>query len=170
MEKKFVQVDTETGEILENGFMAYVVPKRKNGFDRWCSMSQDAMVWICRESAGNLAKMKLNTTDYRVLICLLAHLDYENHILVPQSEMAEKIGIARSHFSNSVKKLISFGIIERGPKIGRMVSLKVNPEYAWKGSAKNHVVALDSDRKARMKKANITGVIDTQERDEKTID
>ena len=39
----------------------------------------------------------------------------------------------------------------------------MNPEYAWKGSARNHVVALDDERKARMAKANIKGVIDAQE-------
>jgi hypothetical protein len=72
-----------------------------------------------------------------------------------------------------MKKLEKEGVIIRGPKIGRMVSFKLNPEYAWKGSARNHVVALDAERdrkrKERMKKANITGLVE-QERDEKTRD
>jgi hypothetical protein len=59
-----------------------------------------------------------------------------------------------------------------------MVSLKLNPEYGWKGSAKNHVVALDQLRKDRMKAAKISGVVqggkldqaEEQPRDTKTGD
>ena len=69
-------------------------------------------------------------------------------------------------------------MIEKGPKIGRMVSLRLNPEYGWKGSAKNHVACLDQERKKRMAKAGIKGVIEggqqapqeAPERDPDTLD
>ena len=42
-QKRFMQVDAETGELVEEGFVAYVAPKRKNGFGtRWVAMAQDA--------------------------------------------------------------------------------------------------------------------------------
>ena len=45
--RKLGQIDKDTGEILDDGFIAYVVPKRKNGFEgRWLAMSQDAMLWL----------------------------------------------------------------------------------------------------------------------------
>ena len=53
----------------------------------------------------------------------------------------------RSNFNRAVKRLVERGVIEKGPKIGRMVSLRLNPEYGWKGSAKNHVACLDQERK-----------------------
>ena len=70
-------------------------------------------------------------------------------------------------------------MIEKGPKIGRMVSLRLNPEYGWKGfPAKNHVACLDQERKKRMAKAGIKGVIEggqqapqeAPERDPDTLD
>ena len=54
-----------------------------------------------------------------------------------------------------------------------MVSLRLNPEYGWKGSAKNHVACLDQERKKRMAKAGIKGVIEggqQAERDPDTLD
>ena len=55
--RKLGQIDKDTGEILDDGFIAYVVPKRKNGFEgRWLAMSQDAMLWLSRVAMGDLAK------------------------------------------------------------------------------------------------------------------
>ena len=51
--KRLTQIDTETGEQID-GYIAVIQPKRRNGFDRWCSMSQDAMIWFCRETVGDL--------------------------------------------------------------------------------------------------------------------
>ena len=42
-QKRFVQVDAVTGEVVEEGFVAYVAPKRQNGFGkRWFAMAHDA--------------------------------------------------------------------------------------------------------------------------------
>ena len=80
----------------------------------------------------------------------------------------------RSNFNRAVKRLVERGVIEKGPKIGRMVSLRLNPEYGWKGSAKNHVACLDQERKKRMANAGIKGVIEggqqAPERDPDTLD
>lgn len=161
VQKKLAQVDTQTGEQLSDGFVAYVVPKRQNAFGgRWMAMSQDAMVWLSRGALGELAKdRRMTSQDLGVFLCLLGHLDYENHILTPQSEMAAKVGMQRSHFSRAISRLVELEIVQKGPKIGRMVSLRLNPEYGWKGSAKNHVVAIDQARKDRMKAARIDGVV-----------
>lgn len=142
MQKRLLQVNTFTGEI-EEGFVAYVAPKRRNGFSSgWVAMSQ-------QKALVELAKADLGDEARRVLFVLLGHVEYENFIVVPQSKMAEVIGMAKSHFSRAVARLVDEGIIERGPKVGRMVSLRLNPSYGWKGTAKNHVIALDEARKAR---------------------
>jgi DNA-binding transcriptional regulator YhcF (GntR family) len=164
--KRFIQVDAETGE-LEQGFVAYIAPKRQNGFSKegWIAMAQGmAMV--------NLAKSaKMDGEALRVFLVLCSHLEYENFILTPQTEMAEKIGMAKSHFNRALKKLLDEGVVERGPKIGRMVSLKFNPEYAWKGSAKGHQEALKDRSAALQERMNAAGIsVIEGGRDPNTID
>ena len=117
--RKLGQIDKDTGEILDDGFIAYVVPKRKNGFEgRWLAMSQDAMLWLSRVAMGDLAKSGMGVGEFQVLMCLLGYVDYENHILTPQSEMAEKLGMDRSNFNRAVKRLVERGVIERGRRSG----------------------------------------------------
>jgi hypothetical protein len=160
MEKRVGLFDQQTGEVLDGGFVAYVTPKRRNGFERWLAMSQDGFLMIARNAMGELANANMTISDVRVFHCLLAHVDHENFVLTPQAEMAGKIGMAKSHFNRSLKRLFELGIFEKGPKIGRVVSIKLNPGFGWKGSAKNHVTALDQERRKRMQKAGISGVVD----------
>ena len=77
-------------------------------------MSQDAMLWLSRVAMGDLAKSGMGVGEFQVLMCLLGYVDYENHILTPQSEMAEKLGMDRSNFNRAVKRLVERGVIEKG--------------------------------------------------------
>ena len=46
MNRHMQQIDQQTGEVVE-GFVAYVVPKRKNGFQKgWMAMAQEAMMML----------------------------------------------------------------------------------------------------------------------------
>lgn len=132
--KRLGQVDLDTGEVIEDGFIAYVAPKRQNAFGNWIAMAQDMFM--------NLAKSGLNSTDNKVLYALLSKLDFENLLVVNQSELAKELGLQRQHFSRSVQKLIKEGIILQGPKIGVSRSFRLNPTVGWKGSASNHKKAV----------------------------
>jgi len=132
--KRLGQVDLDTGEVIEDGFIAYVAPKRQNAFGNWIAMAQDMFM--------NLAKSSLNSTDNKVLYALLSKLDFENLLVVNQSELAKELGLQRQHFSRSVQKLIKEGIILQGPKIGVSRSFRLNPTVGWKGSASNHKKAV----------------------------
>ena len=113
MNRHMQQIDHQTGEVVE-GFVAYVVPKRKNGFQKgWMAMAQDAMMM--------LAQSNLTGNDMKVMWAMLARLDYENLIQVNQAEVAEEIGMV---------------------KIGISRSYRLNPNFGWKGSAKGHREAL----------------------------
>ena len=121
MNKRLQQIDSETGEIID-GFVAYVVPKRKNGFGQgWLAMAQNG--------AEILAQSNLSGNDFKVLMKLLSVLDYENLIQVSQAE-------------RSIKRLIDFGIVLEGVRIGISRSYRLNPNFGWKGSAKGHREAL----------------------------
>ena len=78
MNRHMQQIDHQTGEVVE-GFVAYVVPKRKNGFQKgWMAMAQESMMM--------LAQSNLTGNDMKVMWAMLARLDYENLIQVNQAE------------------------------------------------------------------------------------
>ena len=144
MEKRLYQIDAHTGEYQE-GFVAYISPRRKNGFQKgWIAMSQT-------HALDRLANAGLTGQTYRVLLKLLAKVEFENYIVVSQAEMAKELEMNQPNFARALSALVNEGVILRGPKVGRMGSLKLNPEYGWKGTAKNHVIALDDVRKSKKK-------------------
>jgi hypothetical protein len=56
--------------------------------------------------------------------------------------------LAPQHFNRGVKELCDEGVFIRFKKDGK-TELRLNPEHGWKGSAKNHVIALSEVRKTR---------------------
>lgn len=152
VQKRLGQVDMQTGEFLAEGFVAYVAPKRRNGFSKegWVAMANHAMAVL---------KQVRSLDDLRVLFALIERLDYENLIVANQAEIARDLEMRAPHVNRSVKNLIVLGAIFEGPRIGVSRSYRLNPEFGWKGSAKNHVIALDQVRQDRMKAARIDGVV-----------
>ena len=137
MNKRLQQIDSETGEIID-GFVAYVVPKRKNGFGQgWLAMAQNG--------AEILAQSNLSGNDFKVLMKLLSVLDYENLIQVSQAEIARELNMHRQHVQRSIKRLLDLGIVLEGVKIGISRSYRLNPNFGWKGSAKGHREAFLTD-------------------------
>lgn len=141
------------GEIHEGAVLALVVPKRKNGFDEgWVAVAQNAFLALANSGLGMDAR--------RVLDILLARLDFENWIHLPQTEIAVMLNMQRSHVSRAMRDLEKVGVILRGPKVGRSITYRINPNFGWKGSAKNHLKAIDGGLKERMKASNMS-VVDT---------
>ncbi|WP_426578610.1 helix-turn-helix transcriptional regulator (plasmid) [Xenorhabdus stockiae] len=130
--RKVTQVDLETGEDL-GGFVAVIRPKQKSSFERHFTMNQAALLLIANE---------LNHEQTRVLMALLADLDYENYIQVAQSDIAGALKMQKTNVSRAIKNLIDFGIILEGPKIGRSKTYRLNPQFGWKGTVSNHRKAL----------------------------
>lgn len=96
-------------------------------------MNQAALLTIANE---------LNHDQMRVLMALLADLDYENYIQVAQIDIAEALSMQKTHVSRAVKNLLEFGIVIEGPKIGRSKTYRLNPQFGWKGTVSNHQKAL----------------------------
>jgi predicted transcriptional regulator len=130
--RRVTQIDLETGEDL-GGFVAVVRPKQKSSFQRHFTMNQAALITIANE---------LNHDQMRVLMALLADLDYENYIQVAQIDIANALRMQKTHVSRAVKNLLEFGIILEGPKIGRSKTYRLNPQFGWKGTINNHKKAL----------------------------
>ena len=101
MNRHMQQIDHQTGEVVE-GFVAYVVPKRKNGFQKgWMAMAQEAMMM--------LAQSNLTGNDMKVMWAMLA-----------------QVGMNRHNVNRSIKKLIELGVILEGVKIGISRSYELN--------------------------------------------
>lgn len=134
MTKRFSQIDTSTGEIVE-GFVAVLQPKKQNGFRQgWLSMNQAAMNFMATSDLG--------AVDYKVFFQLLTHLDFENLIQLNQTELAAELGMKKPNVSRSIKNLLKLGVLHEGPKIGRCKTYRLDPNLGWKGTASNHHKAL----------------------------
>lgn len=96
-------------------------------------MNQDALKILAKTLTGE---------QFKVLMILLADLDYENYIQVAQADIAESLDMQKTNVSRSVKVLLELGVILLGPKIGRSHSYRLNPQFGWKGTAANHKKAL----------------------------
>jgi DNA-binding Lrp family transcriptional regulator len=101
--------------------------------------------------------------DLRVLLALIQQLDYENLIVANQADISKKLGMRPSNVSSAIRRLVEAGAIIRGPKVGINCSYKLNPEFGWKGSTKNHIKALDQYRKEKMKAALSTEAVQGKE-------
>lgn len=132
MSKKFTQIDMDTGEEV-GGFVAVIRPKQKSAFERHFTMNQDALKILAKTLTGE---------QFKVLMMLLADLDYENYIQVAQADIAESLEMQKTHVSRGVKALLDIGVLLQGPKIGRSHSYRLNPQFGWKGTVKNHKKAL----------------------------
>lgn len=148
-------VDLETGEFLDGAMVGVFYPKRQNGFrEGWVAMAQGPLMALANANLGEQA--------LRVLLSVIARLDFENFLLLSQADLAKALGMDRGDVSKALGKLEAAGVLVRGPKAGRSSTFRLNPAYGWKGSASNHQKAL----RARMEKAGLSVV----DRDPNTVD
>ncbi|EFC7717724.1 TPA: winged helix DNA-binding protein [Escherichia coli] len=122
----------EHGEVV-GGFVAVLQPKKKSAFLRHFTMNQDALRILAKKLTGE---------QFKVLMLMLADLDYQNFIQVAQADIAETLGMQKSHVSRAVRALLDIGVIFEGPKVGRSKTYRLNEQFGWKGTVSNHKKAL----------------------------
>ncbi|EFW7518773.1 hypothetical protein FHN71_005408 [Shigella sonnei] len=132
MDNKIKQVNSDTGEILD-GVLVWMPKKRVSPFERHFTMNQDALKILAN---------KLNYEQFRVLMMLMADLDYENYIQITQQDIANSLDMQKSNVSRAVKGLLDLQIVLEGPKVGRSKTYRLNEQFGWKGSVSNHKKAL----------------------------
>lgn len=156
-QKRMQQIDLESGEIID-GFVAYVAPKRANGFrDGWVAMAQQPMIELARSGLGSEA--------LRVFLALVGRLDFENLLVVSQAEIAAELAMKKPSVNRAIEQLARVGVLLKGPRVGVHRSYRLNPRFGWKGSASSHQKAL----KERMKASRIEGVIEGAMTDSKPL-
>jgi predicted transcriptional regulator len=146
MQRRFVQCDAITGEIVE-GTMAYMPPKRKNGYTMWIALNQESVDAICSE--------ELSGSDRRVLMALVGAADMDNKIMTSQTQMAEKLGMAPCNFTRCVSRLVKLGFVVKEEKAGRFQILSLGIQHFWKGDARKHKEMMAEMNKPQRAKAAV---------------
>ena len=97
--------------------------------ERWMQTNQDFLLELC-------ARKDLGTEDLRVFMYLNGCLNFENELVLSQCEAAKHMGMPQQSVNRSMHKLEALGIILRGPKVGRLISYRLNPHAGWKGKVR----------------------------------
>lgn len=118
-----------TGEKLE-GIIVYCGVKQNPYNKGWIMNSQEALKLLATDE-------DLRGEAYKVLLILMATLDFENWIQISQKEIAETLKMKKQNVSRAISLLEKKGIIFRGPKIGKSYAFRLNPDFGWKGKVKN---------------------------------
>ena len=121
-------INPVTGEIFksrgQDGTFVYV-PRRPK-LKGWFMAFQEAFTELAKDR-------ELWGQPTAVLHFLMGKLDFENHILIQQVEIASALNLPKTRVSEAIKKLVDKGVILKGPKVGRTTSYKLNINYGWKG-------------------------------------
>ena len=91
-----------------------------------------------QEGGQNIAMDKdLKLETLRVYLYAISCLDYGNEIIPTQTEIAEKLGMARSAVTRAFSILNKKEIFLKGDKRGKCTSYFLHPKYGWKGDGKD---------------------------------
>lgn len=96
---------------------------------------------------------------WRVLVCLICKLDYENFVFISQPEIAEHLSMPLSSISRAISTLCKKQILERGDRIGNTPSFRLNPSLGWRGDNTSLKFALYKklpNHKAKSRRRNKT--------------
>jgi hypothetical protein len=134
-------LDKETGEILDQSRGTFVfVPSRIKLKEDWFMTFQDALVELAKDR-------ELWGRPRAVLDYMMGRLNFDNYIALEQKDIADNLAIHKPNVNAAIKILVEKGIIEKGPRLGKSWSYKLNPYYGWKGRVKN----LKEERKKRFR-------------------
>lgn len=120
----------DQGELFRPEDYAFVAIPRRAKLRGWFMAFEEAMEQLSKDR-------ELWGQPRAVLDYLFSKLSFENHILVQQADIASELGMQRADVSRAISRLCKKGVIERGPKLGRTWSYKLNPYYGWKGDVRN---------------------------------
>lgn len=96
-------------------------------------------------ASAKLAKDKRIThTDRTLLWYLTSLLNYQNELKFQANKVAEELGLTESTVSRGLKRLVAAGILHKGARVGRGYVYILDPEYAWRGSAKDRQAVINN--------------------------
>lgn len=131
IDDKSFMVDEASGEAVQINPDQHiaVVMKRKQ-------KRRGSFIIASSENLFGLAKLNLPGEAWKVLIAVLAGMEFENVLLRSHADLADQVGITKQQFSRSLKRLLDEGIVYWDFTKGKKL-LVVDPSIAFKGSVEN---------------------------------
>lgn len=129
-------LDSDTGEVIDDGQVIYVPRKIK--------MKED---WFMAMQSGfeMLAKKKLRGESMRVLLYLMSQMEFENYVRPTLNEISEALQIQRGNVSRAIRELRAAGVLINGDH----ESLRLEASYGWRGKVRTlREHQREQDRKA----------------------
>ena len=129
--KRFVR-ENSTGEIVGEVQETFNLTQRREKIT-----GLQEFVIVTQAAAKELAKRRLTSTEYSVLLYCFSLLDFENWIFLNQSFCAETLGLQASLVSVVVKRLRQRGVLQKLDRPGGVHMYRLSPSIAWRGSLAN---------------------------------
>jgi DNA-binding MarR family transcriptional regulator len=123
--------ETSIGRKLDpENQIAIILDRNRVRLGGWCMIFQQAV--------GALGIDKsITARSKEILLYIIGQMDFENWVMIEQTSIAEKFEMHKQHVNRAIKELLNRGYLEKGPKLGRINSYKVNLQLVWKGKALN---------------------------------
>jgi predicted transcriptional regulator len=140
--RPFELIDVTTGELVP----AITLVRRSWKGERYFMGFQEMFIGLASDK-------ELTLEPKNVFLYLLGKLDFDNYIFVSQTQIANDLGMQRSHVSRAISLLASKGILLEGPKVNRSRTFRLNHSYGWKGKLSN-LRALRTKENRKLEKAD----------------
>ena len=101
-----------------------------------------------------LATMKLTAHEARVLNVMEALMTWDARwVYLPQTRLAKRIDMDRVNFAKALAKLVNRGVVHKHDT--NRGEYRLDPRFAFKGDAKDHIAVITSIDKARKRKQEL---------------
>ena len=129
MSRGQIQVEYDDNGEITRRYAIFELPDKSRVQGGWFMAMQDGFEWLARQN--------FNGETLRVLMHVMAKLDFENYILVKQLDVAIALGMQKTHVSRAMRVLLEKGVIHAGPNVGQVKTYRLDPSFGFKGRAKN---------------------------------
>lgn len=119
-ERAYYVVTDEEGNV--KGY--FPLKDNKLGKD-WVAMYQSSLL--------TLAQWNLPNEQYRVFLCLLSKLDFDNYLRISQQNIADELDMKQPNVAKAIKSLCEKNVLVEGPRAGLNKTYRLNPYVAHKG-------------------------------------
>ena len=122
-------VDEDSGETI--GMFPL---KQKTLGKGWLALYQSSAEW--------LATLHLSGEQYRVLLCILGRLDFDNYLWISNKEIADVLNMRPGQVSRAMGRLKELGIVVANSGTGKYFkSYRLNPDLVHKGANRHQTLA-----------------------------
>lgn len=141
---RVIPIDAYTGTPIEGSF--HIAQHTRAP----AALAKQGFVMLSQsDQIDALIKAKPGAEAHAVYLVLLTMVDYENWLYVDQTIIAKRADMNRPSVNRAIAKLITLGVLIKGPKVGRFGTLRLNPAYGWKGKPHAYRGAVIDFDKAR---------------------